>query len=95
MPSSTAPVTLEFRYCLVGAPWGGASGGMVKPGSGCCDAARELASCPLVRSGVLVRAGAGLAALVVAIGVGAGAGDCPGESMVWLARWFVISRGFL
>ena len=82
MPSSTAPVTLEFRYCLVGAPWSGASGGMVKPGSGCCDAARELVSCPLVRSGVLVRAGAGLAALAVVVGAGAGAGDCWGNRRV-------------
>jgi hypothetical protein len=70
-------VTLLLRYCRAGAPCGGASAGMVNPGSGCADAARDawpvVVSCApmVVRSGVPVRpppppaldVGAGLAAL--------------------------------
>lgn len=71
MPSRRTVVTLEFRYCLVGAPCGGASLGIVGAGSGCCDVALEVASLPL-RDGVPVLAGAGLAAFVAP---GAIAGD--------------------
>lgn len=41
MPSSNAPVTLEFRYCLAGAPWAGAFSGIFGPDSGCTEAALE------------------------------------------------------
>lgn len=75
MPSSNGPVTLELRYWRTGAPWGGASAGMVKPGSGCWEAAREeeLASCwPLVaRRGVPVRAGGAVVVVVVVVVVAA------------------------
>ena len=61
MPSSTGPVTLPFKYCLVGAPCGGASLGIVVTGSGCCDVARLVTSLPFVlRLGVPMRGGAGL-----------------------------------
>lgn len=49
MPSSSGPTTLVFKYCLVGAPCGGASLGMVAAVSGCKEAALEDASLPLVR----------------------------------------------
>lgn len=86
MPSSKGTVTVELRYWRTGAPWGGASAGMVKPESGCCEAARdELLSWPfMLRRGVPVRAGAAAAAglgafevaiaLVVVVVVVAGAG---------------------
>lgn len=70
MPSSRAPVTFEFKYCLTGAPWAFGSLGIRNPGSGCREPARELESPPLFvcLAGVPVRAGAaGLGA--------AGAGD--------------------
>lgn len=63
MPSSNTPVTLVFKYLLVGSPCAGASEGMANPGSGCNDAALE------PWAGVPVRAGAGLGARL------AGAGD--------------------
>jgi hypothetical protein len=50
----------------VGAPWGGASAGIVETGSGCCEAARDDASGPFsLRTGVPVRGGAGLGAFAV------------------------------
>lgn len=57
-------VTLELRYCLVGAPCGGASFGIagIGAGSGCWDVALEATSVPLVRDGVPVLGGAGLGA---------------------------------
>jgi hypothetical protein len=80
MPSSKTPVTLVLRYFLAEWPCGGASDGMVKPGSGCAEAARELpGSWPLrFLLGVPVRGGgAGLAALLVAGKfVMGGTGDC-------------------
>lgn len=63
IPSSSTPVTFVFKYLLVESPCAGASEGIVKPGSGCTDGARE------PRAGVPVRAGAGLGARL------AGAGD--------------------
>lgn len=66
-------MTLLFKYWRTGAPWGGAASGMVKAGSGCCEAARDVLSGPFVRKGVPVRAGAGLGAFVEGA---AGAGDC-------------------
>jgi hypothetical protein len=46
MPSSKLAVTLLFRYCLAGAPCGGACAGMVGTGvlSGCAEAARDAGS---------------------------------------------------
>lgn len=41
MPSSNAPVTLEFKYCLAGAPCAGAFSGIFGPDSGCTEAALE------------------------------------------------------
>jgi len=71
MPSSNTPVTLVFRYCLTGAPWTGASVGIVKAESGCAEAARERSPpSPLatelapLRTGVLTRAGIGDGALL-------------------------------
>ena len=73
MPSSRTPVTFPLRYCLIGAPCGGASFGIVGAGSGCCEVAREVASLPFkLREGVPVLAGRGLGAFVAP---GATAGD--------------------
>jgi hypothetical protein len=74
MPSSKGPVTLMLRYLRILSPCGCASTGTAKPGSGCCDAALELPSWPLMPLlGVPVRAGgAGLSPLVVACAAGAG-----------------------
>lgn len=72
IPSSRTVVTLELRYCLVGAPCGGASLGIAGAGSGCCEVALEAPSVPFMRDGVPILGGAGLAALVVP---GAIAGD--------------------
>ena len=61
----SGPVTLLFRYCLVGAPCGGASLGIVGVGSGCWDVAREFVSLPLtLREGVPTLAGIGLGTFV-------------------------------
>ena len=60
-------MTLVLRYLRVESPCGGASDGIVKPGSGCAEAARE------PWAGVPVLAGAGLGASV------AGAGDYQDE----------------
>lgn len=66
IPSITGPVTLLFRYCLVGAPCGGASFGIVGAGSGCWEAAREVESWPFVlREGVPTRGGIGLGAFAM------------------------------
>jgi hypothetical protein len=63
MPSRSTPVTLEFRYCRVGAPCGGASAGIAAIGSGCCEAARDDTSGPFSRrTGVPVLGGTGLGA---------------------------------
>lgn len=64
MPSRSAPVTFVFRYRRVESPWGGASDGIEKPGSGCAEAALEPCAGVPVRPG-----GAGLGAKA------AGAGD--------------------
>lgn len=64
IPSSKAPVTFVFKYRRVESPCKDASEGIVKPGSGCAEAALEPCA------GVPVRPGAGLGAKV------AGAGDC-------------------
>ena len=67
MPSSNTPVTLEFRYCRVGAPCGGASAGIAEAESGCWEAARDDTSGPFSRrTGVPVLGGAGLGALATA-----------------------------
>jgi hypothetical protein len=63
IPSSKAPVTLVFKYRRVESPCKDASVGIVKPGSGCAEAALEPCA------GVPVRPGAGLGAKA------AGAGD--------------------
>lgn len=68
-------MTLLFRYWRVGAPWGGASLGMVKPGSGCCEADLEPESPLVLRIGVPVRAGIGDAAVAGVEATLAGAGD--------------------
>lgn len=68
IPSSNAPVTFVFKYRRVESPCGDASEGIVKPGSGCAEAALEPCA------GVPVRPGAGLGAKV------AGAGDCERRS---------------
>lgn len=74
MPSRRAPVTLEFKYWRTGAPWGGASAGMAKLGSGSCEVAREeVASPPLARrAGVPVRGGGRIGAGVMLVGTGVG-----------------------
>lgn len=76
IPSNNTPVTLPLRYCLVGAPCGGASFGIVGAGSGCCEVALEFTSPFVFRDGVPILAGAGEGAFV-APGVAPGkiAGD--------------------
>ena len=62
IPSSTGPVTCAFRYWRTGAPWGGASDGIVKLAApaggccccwsdGCCDAARDVLLAFTIASG--------------------------------------------
>jgi hypothetical protein len=70
-------VTFSLRYFRTGAPCAGASEGIVKPVSGCADAARELvrSGSPLVvelRIGVPTRAGTGDGALPGAARAAAG-----------------------
>jgi hypothetical protein len=74
IPSNSTPVTFPFKYCLVGAPCGGASFGIEATGSGCWLVAREVTSLPFkFLEGVPVLWGAGLAAFVAP---GRIAGDC-------------------
>jgi hypothetical protein len=61
MPSNNTPVTLPLRYCLAGAPCGGAWLGIVG-GSGCKEAALEVSFPFAMRDGVPTRGGAGLGA---------------------------------
>ncbi len=103
MPSSSTPVTLVLRYCRTGAPFGGASLGIVKLGSGCADAARDpevdsalspftAAAATLAaawRMGVLVRAGRGEGALSLAV-CGWGVGDCFLEGRGREALWSAL-----
>ena len=64
MPSRRLGVTLELRYWRTGAPCGTASVGIVKPGSGCAEAAREVDASPArLRIGVEVLGGKGEGAL--------------------------------
>lgn len=90
MPSSSTAVILVLIYWRTGAPWTGASVGIVKPESGCTEAALELVLSPSppplgleLRIGVLTRVGigAGDGALLAESGVAAeamGADDCLG-----------------
>lgn len=89
MPSSSTAVILVLIYWRTGAPWTGASVGIVKPVSGCTEAALELVFSPSpplgleLRIGVLTRAGTGVGegALLAVSGVAAeamGADDCFG-----------------
>lgn len=68
MPSNSGPVNFELMYCRTGAPFNGASLGIVKLASGCADAALLLLSrrspprtgVPVLPTPVCVWKGAGL-----------------------------------
>jgi hypothetical protein len=83
IPSSSGPVTFPLMYCRTGAPCTGASAGIVTgvgPASGCVLPAREPGVAPspfvaaVLRMGVEVRAGVGLAAATKGVGVEVEAG---------------------